>query len=580
MCNNGVWNKLLKSLYIKNFALIDELTVEFSKGLNIITGETGAGKSIMVDAFMVALGDRASATMVRSNERKAIIEAVFDIETNDSALEYLRESEIEYGDNELILRRELNTNGSSRSFICDSPVSLSVMKGIGDLLVDFHGQHEHQLLLDTKYHIKVLDSVCEFGELKNNYRIELSKLKSLINTQKELIIASKESAIRLDHYTYELDEITKLNPKENELDEVENQLNLIENSERIFSLCSAVNDALDDSNSSARNILLDCRKNLEQLNSIDSQFMEYLTECNSALISVQEIAKFAQNYRDKFSFDPIEIEAIRVRSLELNGLRKKYGSYVEVFQRCDFLKTEINKILNFDDEIKELSDKINNARIMLGKIALQISAIRREQTPVFCEKIIKKLQYLGMENAMFDIKFRTEVSDKNSASIITHSEQTINYLAAFSDGIDKIEFLISTNKGESLKQLKDTASGGEISRIMLSLKSIIAEYQSMPMLVFDEIDTGISGKIGQKTGLVMKELSQHHQILAITHLPQIAALGDNNLFVRKYETAERTSTEIKVLTQNEKIQAIAQMISGEIITESALESARELVETK
>lgn len=571
---------MLLSLYIKNYALIDELEIKFSDGLNIITGETGAGKSIMVDAFMVALGERASASSIRANEKKAIVEAFFDISGNESAINYLQENSIEYEAKELILRREITAGGSSRAFVCDSPVSLSILKGLGDLLADFHGQHEHQLLLNSKYHLQVLDAVCSFGEIKQKYLAEYNLLKKYADEYYKLSQSSKEANIRLDHYVYELDEINKINPKPDELDEIEARLNLVENSEKVFSLCSAVNDILDESDAAVSRRLLDCRKYLEQLNNIDESFQDYLAECNSAIISVQEIAKFSANYKDKFSYNAEEIESIRLRALELNGLRKKYGSYEEVFVRKEYLQDEINSIANFDETLAEIEKNIYLSQRRLGEIALSISDIRKQSAEAFAAKLVDKLKYLEMDNSEFDVRFRYQSADDKSIKAVVLIDDKEESYAVNRDGIDVVEFYISTNKGESPKPLKDTASGGEISRIMLSLKSITAEYQSMPMLVFDEIDTGISGKVGLKTGLVMKDLAKHHQILAITHLPQIAALGDNNLFVSKRETDERTLTEIHTLSEAEKINAIAQMLSGETITEAAIESAKELIANK
>lgn len=562
---------MLKSLYIKNFALIDELNVEFSSGLNILTGETGAGKSILIDAFMLALGERASVQSIRSGEKKAVIEAIFKVADKEYIDRFLSDNEIDKSD-ELILRREINASGNTRCFINDSPYSLSILKELGDMLVDFHGQHEHQLLLNSTYHLDVLDSIIDFADNQTKYVSVYNNLKRKINELNDLKHSATESAIRLDNYQFELSEIDKLNPQINEIDELEEKLKIIENSEQIFALCNDVYNSIYDNTGSARDILLSAKKNLEQLAKMDKEFEAYLNDCRSAIISIEEIAKYACNYGNSYTYDLSEIEELRERVSNLNRLRKKYGSYDEVFIRKEFLENEISKITNFDYLIEKLETEIADLRNELGKFALIISKKRKEKSIEFGSKIEEKLKYLGMENSKFEVRF-SMLETKNELSALIDK----NAYSAFSSGIDKVEFYIATNLGEDFRPLKDTASGGEISRIMLSLKSIVAENNQMPMLVFDEIDTGISGKIGQKTGYVMKDLSVHHQILAITHLPQIAALGDRNFFVSKQETDSRTITRIKVLSEDEKVKSIAQMLSGENISQAALQSAKELI---
>ena len=562
---------MLKSLYIKNFALIDELFIEFANGLNILTGETGAGKSILIDAFMMALGERASTQSIRNGEKKSIIEAIFKINDKSYINEFLIRNEIEKSD-DLILRREINLSANTRCFINDSPYPLAMLKELGDLLVDFHGQHEHQLLLNSKYHLDILDSVTELQNEKIKYSEIYQELKSKIKQLDELEKSAKESAIRFDNYQFELGEINKIEPLPNEIDELESKLKIIENSEQIFSLCNELYNSLYDNTNSARDILLAAKRNLEQLSNIDSEFSAYLNDCKSAIISIEEIAKYSCDYGNTYTYDLSEIEQLRDRLNNLNRFRKKYGSYSEVFIRKEFLENELTKISNFESLIASIKSEIEESRLELGNIANIISMQRLNKSNEFANQLIEKLTYLGMENSKFEVRF-SKTEDKNYLSAKINGKS----YSAYYSGIDKVEFFIATNLGEDYKPLKDTASGGEISRIMLSLKSIVAENNKMPMLVFDEIDTGISGKIGQKTGYVMKELSQCHQILAITHLPQIAALGDRNFNVSKLEIDSRTITKIQVLDENEKIKSIAQMLSGENISQSALQSAKELI---
>lgn len=569
---------MLNSLYIKNFALIDELNVDFSRGLNIVTGETGAGKSIMIDAFMTVLGERASASAIRKGEKKAVIEASFDISGENSASVFIKENELEDSGENLILRREISASGNSRCFVNDSPVSVSILKNLGDLLVDFHGQHDHQLLLNPKYHLNVLDSICDFGNLKDEWHHEYSVQKSLISRLENLQNSAEESAFKLEKFTFELKEIEKINPKPDEFDKIEEKLKKSENVEEILSLCNQITGSLEHSDSSVLSQLSEVKKSLEKLISFEKEFSDYSEDFNSAVITIGEIARSVSAYRENLNFDENETESLRRRLFDLNGLRKKYGSYEAVFERLDFLKTELDNINNFDENINKLKKEIAASRSKLWKIGNEISEIRHSASTGFAGQLLKLLAKLGMVGANFKVEFSSEIVEKEDRSAAATLENRL--IAAYPDGFDRAEFLISTNKGEPLKPLKDTASGGEISRIMLALKVITAEHAEMPMLVFDEIDTGISGKTARQTGLLMKQIASRHQVLAITHLPQIAALGDNNLFVSKAEDSERTRTSIKILDFEEKIRAVAQMISGDDLSRAALESARELISSE
>lgn len=556
---------MLKSLYIKNYALIDELQLEFQNGLNIITGETGAGKSIMVDAFMIALGERASASLIRNNEKKAIVEATFDI--NDLHINELNISDIDEvmelleDSQDLVLRREINLKGNSRSFINDSLVTVNTLKEVGDRLVDFHGQHQHQQLLNSAYHLTALDATIGDDNKLKAYADEYKTYKSKIKALKDLEEKAKEAKITSDHYKFELEEIDKIAPRENELDEIEKKLEILENSEKIFSIVNELDFILNEADSSILNQLKHAEKLISQLVEYDGTFGDFQAECNSAYISLKEISRYSSSFKANFDFESGEVEQLKSRYLELNGLKKKYSSYEEVFTRIDFLKTELSSYSNYDLQIDTLKAEILSHKKSLTELAIAISNIRKERAVEFENELTDKLKYLGMENAKFQIHFAPN----------PHNE-------LFDSGIDKVYFLISTNPGEPLKQLKEVASGGEISRIMLAIKYIISESKQMPMLVFDEIDNGISGKIGQKTGLLMKKLAAKHQILAITHLPQIAALGDTNFFVSKHIEGNTTNTKIRTLDEDDKVKMVAQMLSGEEITDSALENAKKLIE--
>ncbi len=583
---------MLSHLFIQNFALIEKIELDFAPGLNIITGETGAGKSVMVDALQLALGERASSDLIRSGERKAIIEAIFKIHPNHSIFELLKEEDLDTEDSSLILRRELSDKGTSRSFINDTPVQLSFLKTIGDLLADFHGQHQHQLLLRKEIHIKILDNIADLNVKKKNYFHLFHQIQTSIEQLHQLLNRENEIKLKKEQYEFELSEIKKIAPKENEYDELEKQINIMQNSELLFNLSNDLNIFLSEDDYSARARLIKSQKILEQISSIDSSFEVFLKECSSALISIDEISKFTFNYLQNISFDPEKIEAMRERQLLLKGLRKKYGTVEQAIERTTFLEQELSLISNFDSEINKKIIEIQHLKIELGTYAAEISKIRKESAKKFEKAIEEYLVELGIAFPQFKVTINQEEipnnpnnskqKNINNSAIAANIHQVTATLGkqefkAFADGIDLVEFFISTNKGEVPKPLVQVASGGEISRIMLALKNIIAKSDELDLLIFDEIDTGVSGRIATKVGQAMKNLTDHHQVIAITHLPQIAAFADSNIFVEKVEENNNTYTKMKILEENEKVYEVARLMSGENVTDSSIEAAKQLI---
>ncbi len=567
---------MLKSLSIKNFTLIDSVSLKFDKGLNIIIGETGAGKSIIVDALLLALGERASSDLIRSGENKAIIEASFSIPDGSPIFKLISNNELDIHNNELITRRELSVKGNSRCFINDTPVQVSVLKEFGDLLVDFHGQHDHQILLRSENHLSVLDSICNFDSLSAKFSLGYSNQLQLLKTIRELYESQKDSSQKITIYQYELEEINKVNPQTDEETSLELELKILENSEILFSLSASLSQILSNDDSSILHQIVSARKNLEQLNTIDDSFSQYLEEFRTSEISLNEIAKFIQNYHYNINFDADRAEQIRERLSVLRGLRKKYLSYDNIFERREFLESQLSLIENFDKEISSLKDQIASSQIELGIIAREISTIRQNSSNIFAQNIIEKLKDLSIENADFNVLFKHQNNSANtSLSEVSCSIDDIPY-KCFTNGIDNIEFLISTNPGESPKPLVDVASGGEISRVMLAIKSISASNANTPVLIFDEIDTGISGKVARRVGLSMKNLSQKHQIISITHLAQIASLADRIISVNKSQTVDLTYISALELSGDERNIEIAKLISGEDVTESTLQTIQEL----
>ena len=569
---------MLKSLLIKNFALIEKLELEFSPTFNVIIGETGAGKSIIIDALMLALGERASTDFIRKGEKKAIIEAVFSINKDKEFIRQLIDLGYEIDDNDLILRREILDKGNSRCFVNDTPIQVNLLKQLGDNLVDFHGQHDHQLLLKTEYHIRILDNLSSFNELQEKYLKNYNELKDKINYSKELHKREKEYKQKEELFRFELAEILKVAPLPDEENLLESELNILQNSEKLFTLSSELYNILYEGVNSAHDLLINAKKNIEQISAIDASYIEFVNECNSAVISIDEISKFTKDYNSKILFDPERIEEIRERITQLKGLRKKYGTFEQIFSRQSVLENELALIENFDTEKSKVKQEIIGLKLSLGVIANEISIKRKISAEKLEKSIVETLKLLGIENGSFktlitneEINISLQANEQQITAIINNMEYKAN-----NNGIDKVEFLISTNKGEEPKQLSEIASGGEISRVMLSIKNIIAESDEVPLLVFDEIDSGISGRIAQKVGITMKQISEKHQIIAITHLPQIAALADRNIHVVKSESDENTIVNAYILDEEKKIYEIAKLISGEEVTEASIEQAYKL----
>ncbi len=578
---------MLKSLLIKNFAIIDNLELNFSDGLNIITGETGAGKSIIVDALMMALGERASSDAVRSGENKAVIEAIFentnfDLITlpNDDLKSIFDDFEISSKKDELIIRREIQAKGNSRCFINDTPATVSQLKLLGDFLVDFHGQYDHQLLLKPENHILILDDKANINKLLATFHKFIDELKKEIKKYHKLQEDSQNLKELTERYTQELTEIEQISPKENEEEELEILLKKIENYEQIYYLVNSILNILSDNNESVYNSLSQVIKNFENLIKLEPKFEEHLEEIKTSLISISEISNILRNYLSSFDFDnDYSADEIRLRLTKLKSLRKKYGSYANIFNKREELKKNLDIAGNINLEIDNSLSNIKQLKIDCGKIAQNISAIRNSVAKVIESEIQETLSELGMPKA----KFKVQITQNPILNINNDDFKSLTVLInnipyeVFNNGIDKVEFLISTNKGEALKRLSEIASGGEISRIMLSIKSISSQNNNLPILIFDEIDIGISGRTARKVGLVMRNLSAKNQVIAITHLPQIASLAENHLHVAKFESNGRTKVNVSILSGKDRVNEIARLISGETLTEASLRTAEELI---
>jgi DNA repair protein RecN (Recombination protein N) len=569
---------MLKTLQIRNFAIIEREELEFSPGLNIITGETGAGKSIIVDALMMALGERASTDSVRQGEKKSIIEAKFEIDEHGNIARLIEEEGYDSFGSELILRREISPKGSSRAFINDSPAPAGEVKKFGELLVDFHGQHQHQSLLHKETHGGILDKTGNYENILKDYKENYAALSSQLRRFREL--SDKERSLREkeDLLRFKLKEIKSVDPEPGEDKALEQELRIKENSEKLYSLTSDIYSQLFVGDNSIHDRLSAIEEDFEQLAGIDSEFREYLGELNSATIAINEISKYVKDYNSSIEFSPERIEDIRSRLLELKGLTKKFGPPEEVIRQKKKIEDELDLIENYDEEIEKRRKEIADKQKQLGRATESLGKARRKAAEGFEEKVVAMLTRLGMPDAVFRVNIsRNEYTDNDARQALA-AEIDGKYYSAGANGCDDVEFLISTNIGESPLPLRSIASGGEISRIMLAIKSITAERDDLELMVFDEIDTGISGRIARKTGMAIKRLARHNQIIAITHLPQIAAMGELNYNVVKQEANGRTIARAIMLRDEDKTGEIAKLIAGEEISEAAMKSARELIE--
>ena len=562
---------MLFSLYIRNYALIQELSIEFTPGLTIITGETGAGKSILIGALNLVLGERASSDLVRSGSTKAVIEAVLKEVHSEKLDNLLKAAEIETTA-ELILRRELSSSGQSRCFINDTPCTAALLKQVGEILIDLHGQHEHQLLLHADTHETMLDDFAQTASEVSSYKAARSVLHEL---HKQLVVLKKEAAEIHDKkeiLDFQLNELNALDLKSGEDESIETEITLLENAETLFSLSSSLNELLYDGEHSVYSSVAAALHTVEKLAGIDKRFDIHIEETRTAKSIIDELARFTRSYTSDIDFNPLRLDSLRERQLKIQRICKKYGLTISgLIELQNELDTKIALEGNLEEEVTDLQQQITVQRAELSILAGKLSLKRQDASKQLERDIQEQLAELGIANATFIVSITQEENGDGEITIEG------NQFSAFSSGYDRIEFLISTNPGEKPRPLIKVASGGEISRIMLAMKSALAKSTKLPILIFDEIDTGISGRIAEAVGKSLKKLSRLHQIIAITHLPQIAAMAELHLQVQKSLQDQRSVTEVTTLDYESRLQAIAGLISGKDISPSSINLAAELV---
>jgi DNA repair protein RecN (Recombination protein N) len=570
---------MIRSLYIKDFALIDELEVEFGPGLNILTGQTGAGKSIIIGALNMILGERADTEVIRQGSTKAIAEATIAHNNDPALLSALQQHDIEQH-SPIILRREIRENGS-RAFINDSPVTIGVLKSIGDLLVDLHGQYDHQLLLKEEHHLGVLDQFGHTQQQLSLYRTAYDKMKELRIEKRQLLKREQELLEKTELYRFQLQELEKARLQPDEEEQIQAEMQLLDNAEILDQKAQWISELGESEDIDVAGLLNKLKLTLEDLARIEPEFEQYLTEINAARVSIIETISFAEQYRNRIEFNPARLEELRQRQAELNRIQKKYGR--DIPSLIDYERTiaeELSVAENFDLALERITQLITQQEHVLQEAAVALHNLRRTTGDQLAQSIEIELAQLGIPHARLQVQVNW-LYDTNGWFVLPEQEQTdpahTSRVECTESGGDDVVFYLSTNKGELPKALTKIASGGEISRVMLALKSVLAKEQHLPVMIFDEIDTGISGEISEKVGRSMRTLSEHCQIIAITHQPQIASQAHVHYKVHKSEKDDRTVSTILRLDDEEQIREVASLMSGAQITETTLQSAKELV---
>ncbi|MCT4628648.1 DNA repair protein RecN [Winogradskyella sp.] len=549
---------MLNTLYIKNYALIDELNVGFNNGLTIITGETGAGKSILLGGLSLVLGKRADISQVKNKEEKCIIEAGFDI-ANYNLKSLFSSLDLDY-DVQTIIRREILPSGKSRAFINDTPVTLESLSALSSHLIDIHSQHQTQQLTENDYQFKVIDALADNDKKLELFSNQLNAYKSL---QKALEVLKSSKAEMIKEYDYNLfltKELNEINLESINIEVLESQYEQLNNIEIIEEKLGNVKSILSLENQGVIDQLNTAKQELNRILGFGKAYESLYERVSSVTIELDDVLAELDNLEEQLSSDPQKLEQINSKLQIINNLFQKHSvsDIEELIEIKTELESKLFKTESLDDAIKEKEQELIKHENKLNEIAAQISKKRKAVAPKLIEKLERKLSDLGMPNA----KFKIELKSLDGFS---------------SNGKDDLQFLFTANKGSNYNELKKAASGGELSRIMLTIKAILSEYIQLPSIMFDEIDTGVSGEISNKMGDIMKQMSARMQVFAITHLPQIAAKGNSHFKVFKFDKDDATHTRLKRLEEEERVVEIAQMLGGLDITESAVAHAKQLL---
>ena len=551
---------MLSRLLIKNYALIDNLDISFDKGLNIITGETGAGKSILMGALALILGNRADGKQFFNDDKKCVIEGYFSIATYDLKV-FFEEHDLEYED-ETIIRREISLDGKSRAFVNDSPVNLTLLKSLGERLIDIHSQHATLQINTEEFQLFVLDSLAQNQSILEDFRKELQLLKQLDKKLKSLKEESRTANAELDYNQFLFDELDKLNVKEGEVKVLEEEQNQLENAEEIKRSLLASNYLLADGEQNALSFIKESIQQIQQASRYFAEADDLSKRLNSAYIEIKDVSAELSNQEETIQLDEKRLDVVNSRLSDIYSLLKKHhmDSELELIQLKDQLEGKLQMALNHDEILAKLEVEKNQQQSKVEVLGNEIHQRRSAIKSKVEDAVHQTLSHVGMSNAKLEISLQIQSLEK-----------------ANSRGMDAVQFLFSANKGQSLQPINKVASGGELSRVMLAIKSLVAQNSALPTIIFDEIDTGISGEVALRVGEVINRLSDNMQVLAITHLPQIASKGKSHFKVYKEDDADKTRSNIVLMNQDQRIVEIAQMLSGANPGESALKHAKDLL---
>ena len=552
---------MIKQLHISNYALIDKLDIGFDDGLTIITGETGAGKSIILGALSLILGDRADTKAIRDTAAKTVVEATFDI-SGYQLERFFIDNDIDWDEHECLLRRELSPNGRSRAFINDTPVGLNQLRELSTRLLDIHSQHSNMLLSQPLFQLSILDSIADNGTLLERYRKQYQQYKEderqLLETRRSI----EQMRHNEDYIRFQLDQLQALQLQPDEDQELEALQSKLSNITELKEALWNVETELDSEENSILQRLGTVAQRLEEaernLNDVEGMSQRV----RSALIDLKDIAQSVTSIVDTLNDDPAELARVDDRLNSIYALERKHNAQ-DVNALIDIqhdYERQLNEIEHNDDIIEELTARVEAARAAAGKIAVQLSDKRHEAAKRFGKELLALASPLGMKNIAFEVAFNS--TDLNA------------------NGTDSVEFMMAFNKNQQPMPVKETASGGEISRVMLCIKTIIARHMQLPSIIFDEVDTGVSGDVANMIGEMMADISRSIQVIAITHLPQVAANGDHHLRVFKTDTDVETLTHVEQLSQDEHIMEVARMLSGKDLNQAAIDNAKSLINHK
>jgi len=559
---------MLTRFRVSNYALLDEICIDFEPGLNILTGETGAGKSILMGALGLILGGRSTADMIRTGANSATVEAMFEwSETTPPA-----DLDVETEDGSLIVRRDISRDGRNRCFVNGHMVTVATLKRIGDGLVDLHGQHEHQSLLDQRTHISFLDGFGEVKRQRDRVADAYEKFSGLEVELKKLDDETRAAKEQRELYQYQLEELQAADIQDREDETLERELSILENAEQLIQATAAIYQQVSQQDDAIVDGISHVVRTLENLEQIDPRLKDAVEGSRSARYHLEDVSSFLQHYRDQIEFDPQRLAEVQDRLGLLEELKRKFGATLNDVCACrDRIAGELERIGSTDGRRVEVSVALEKARETLTEQAQRLSRARKKAAKRLEGRVVQELTELGMEKTRFQVQIGREETPDGPVLIDGKPYR------ADASGVDRVEFLLSPNPGEDLKPLVHIASGGEISRIMLALKVILAELDKVSTLVFDEVDIGIGGRIAESIGYKLKLLAGSQQVMCITHLHQVACWGDTHFTVRKQARRGRTITQINPLDENGRVQEIARMLAGETVDDMAITHAREIL---